>query len=457
MSLTSGTRTVLKPRTTSGLAAAMTVAATLYAAFVAYAAVWTTYQTWVALVVVPVLLLVSVPMLVRAGRRDPDPRFLKLLVIAFVLKVFATVARYLMAFVLYNGTADAKGYDGNGARLAEAYRQGIFDADIGRDLIGTGFVRVATGVLYTFTGQSVFVAYAVFSWLGFWGLYFLYRAFRVALPDCDARRYAMCVLLLPSMMFWPSGLGKEAWMTFGIGLAAYGAALLLSGDRRWILPLALGMTATSMVRPHITAALFAGLAAAYVIGRSARPSTEVTPLARLVAIGCLLAASFVVVHEAADFLGVEEVTVSNVDSAIDDTTEQTATGDSSFRPEKVDSPADFPMAALSVLFRPFLFEARNAQMLVAATESTLLFALFVMAAPRMRGLQSRLRRQPYLLMCIFYSVLFVYAFSNFSNFGILTRERVQVLPFVLVFLALPRPTTIRPGGRAIDHHQGVNA
>jgi hypothetical protein len=42
-------------------------------------------------------------------------------------------------------------------------------------------------------------------------------------------------------------------------------------------------------------------------------------------------------------------------------------------------------------------------------------------------------------VCLAYSAIFVYGFSYFANFGILTRERVQVLPFVLVFLALPHP------------------
>jgi hypothetical protein len=36
-----------------------------------------------------------------------------------------------------------------------------------------------------------------------------------------------------------------------------------------------------------------------------------------------------------------------------------------------------------------------------------------------------------------YSLLFVFGFSTISNFGILARERTQVLPFFLVLLAIP--------------------
>jgi hypothetical protein len=35
--------------------------------------------------------------------------------------------------------------------------------------------------------------------------------------------------------------------------------------------------------------------------------------------------------------------------------------------------------------------------------------------------------------------MFVIAFSSIGNFGILTRQRTQVFPFVLVLLAVPRP------------------
>ncbi len=46
-------------------------------------------------------------------------------------------------------------------------------------------------------------------------------------------------------------------------------------------------------------------------------------------------------------------------------------------------------------------------------------------------------RTPYVLMCVVYSVLFVYGFSAFANFGVLTRQRVQLFPFILVLVCVP--------------------
>lgn len=397
------------------------------------------YDLWGGLVVIPLLVALSVHLIARVSR--DDGWLFKILLAALVLKALATVARYAMAFVVYDGVADANGYHNQGERLSASYREGDFDADLGRDLIGTGFIRALTGALYAFTGPSIYVAYAFYAWLGFWGLYFFYRAFRTALPDGDHRRYAVLVLFLPSMLFWPSGLGKDAWMTFGIGLVALGAARMLSGGSSWLVPLGAGLAATTLVRPHITAALFAGIAVAVVVRRSQRRGTATTPLVRAATVAAVVVVGLLVVGRAAEFLGVEEVSPSGFDEAAQETGEQTAQGGSEFDAQSVNSPIDLPEAAVSVLFRPFIFEADGAAMKMAAAEGMLLLFLLLRSAHRMPGVLVRLRREPYLIVCLVYTILFVYAFSNFANFGILTRQRVQVLPFVLVLMALPLRAT----------------
>jgi len=53
-----------------------------------------------------------------------------------------------------------------------------------------------------------------------------------------------------------------------------------------------------------------------------------------------------------------------------------------------------------------------------------------------------------------YSLLFVFAFSSIANFGILARERTQVLPFFLVLLAVPAARRAseqaQPNDRKVD-------
>jgi hypothetical protein len=96
--------------------------------------------------------------------------------------------------------------------------------------------------------------------------------------------------------------------------------------------------------------------------------------------------------------------------------------------------ADVPAAIGRVLFRPYPTEAHNAQALLSSLEGVALMALLIWRLPRMiRGLSS-LRRRPYLMFSLFFTVGFVTVFSAIFNLGILARQRSQVLPFVLVLL-----------------------
>jgi hypothetical protein len=89
--------------------------------------------------------------------------------------------------------------------------------------------------------------------------------------------------------------------------------------------------------------------------------------------------------------------------------------------------------------------------LLTACEGTLLLLLFLTSLSRLRALPGRLRRQPYVTLCVTFTLAFCFVFSSFQNFGILTRERVQVYPFVLVLQALPvvsaKARSRRPGVR----------
>ena len=103
----------------------------------------------------------------------------------------------------------------------------------------------------------------------------------------------------------------------------------------------------------------------------------------------------------------------------------------------MDSPARAPLAAITVLFRPFVFETDNLQGLLAAIEGT---ALLVFCLARFRwgwaAIRS-LRRQPYVVFCFVYTLLFIVAYSSYANFGLLVRQRVQLYPVFLVLLSIP--------------------
>jgi hypothetical protein len=421
---------------------------TAYAVVLAVGMVRSTYDVWGAMVVGPGLLVVSWPLLVVASRREEDPWIRRLIVVAFCCKLSGALVRWGVALVLYDGVSDAARYDEQGAAIARNLWDGNIAAAIDRPLTGTGFLELLTGIVYTLTGPTLLGGYLVFAWFGFWGLYFFYRAFRTALPGVSYRRYALLVFLLPSMLFWPSGIGKEAWMCLCIGLATFGAARLLTGTPGAVLPLALGFLGSAVVRPHMTGVIFLATVAAFMFRRDAR-RTPLTPLARTGTLVALGVVGVWIAGQAADFFQVDDASVESFTSVRDNTEERQVGGGSAFQAQAVHSPADYPAATLTVLYRPFPWEAGTVQGLATSVEGMLLLGLTLASWPRLRNIWRFRPGRAYAVLCVAYILTFVYAFSTFNNFGLLARQRVLVYPFLLVLLCLPTAKEMRLRGLAV--------
>jgi hypothetical protein len=89
------------------------------------------------------------------------------------------------------------------------------------------------------------------------------------------------------------------------------------------------------------------------------------------------------------------------------------------------------------LFRPFPFEVNSIEALVASAEGTLLLVLLVRGKQRVLSAVRRVRKSGFMAFILLYLVFFVAAYSSFSNFGLLARQRVLALPLLLIVLALP--------------------
>jgi hypothetical protein len=55
-----------------------------------------------------------------------------------------------------------------------------------------------------------------------------------------------------------------------------------------------------------------------------------------------------------------------------------------------------------------------------------------------------MRSGPFIDYAFTFAGLFIIAFSSIGNFGILTRQRVQLYPFVLILLAWPLVARRKP-------------
>lgn len=409
------------------------------------------YDIWGALVIGPILGTLTLPLLRKSVARD-DPTMVTLISAAFVTKMIGGCLRYYLTFKLYGENVDAIGYHGGGSRLALAFWEGNYAqvyAEEVPDLIGTEFIRFTTGLLYIVTGPTMLGGFLVYSLLSFLGLYFFYRALRTAYPEADYRRYAWLLFFLPSLLYWPSSIGKEAWMILTIGLASYGVAMILKHNTLGYPVAGFGLAGAAMVRPHVTALIFASLFFAYMMRRKSWRDSKSGPFGKVIGIGVLLVAGGVVLSSTASFFDVDGANSGSVTTVFERTEAQSGQGGSQFEGTRPFKPQEFPTAFMAVLFRPYLWEAGQPQMLVAALEGTFLMGVFIASWRRWVRLPGLLFRVPYVAYVVAYIAMFVFAFSSIGNFGIMTRQRTQVFPFVLVLLCLP-PPRIDDGDDLVD-------
>lgn len=403
------------------------------------------YNTWGALFMVPVVVGLNVVVMLAVARREVDATITALVALGFGAKMLGVLARYFTAYVLYGGAADAEAYNIYAAEHYFNWRRGIFVWEPSGKT-GTQNLELITTAIYTVIGPSTVTGFVVFGSLAFWGAYLLLRAFRVAFPEGDHRRYAVLVLLLPSLLYWPSSIGKEAWLLLFVGVTALGGARFFQGHTATGLALiALGAVGTVLIRPHVTVLMVAALFVAQLARPTGHASTGIlTKAAGVLVMGV---AAAILVTQSAQFLGIDDLSWQAVSDEITWAGGQTTQGGSAFTPVPLTEPLGVPAAIVTLLFRPFPWEAHNVQLLVQSAEGVLLLVLTIAAWPRLRRLPSLLRANPYLVFALIYALGFIVAFAGFANFGILARQRVLMLPFFLVLLALPAAAPRRAGRR----------
>ncbi len=418
----------------------------LYAGTLAWAFETQSYNVWGSMIVAPLVGAVNIILLWRVSKREDDPWMVGLMGLGLVLKLFGSLARYFTVFVLYNGAGDAASYNRYASYQHVLWRQGyvVWEAD---GKMGTQNLELITTAVYTIIGPAPLAGFLIFASFAYWGVYLLYRAFRIAVPGGHHRLYAALVFLLPSLLFWPSSIGKEAWLMLWLGVLVLGAAKFFTHQPWAFTLMILGAMGTSLIRPHITVLLVASLLVAQLF----RPAGDqaINVLSKAAGIAVLGVAAAILTTQSADFLGIEDLTTQAVTDSIGWASGQTGMGGSAFTPVPLTNPLGVPAAIATLLVRPFPWEARGVTMLAQSVEGLALIALFVKFRSRLVRVPRLLIKNPFVAFAAIYSLVFILAFSGFSNFGIVARQRTLMLPLFLVLLALPLApsavTTVRRG------------
>lgn len=381
-----------------------------------------------AVVILSVLVVLSLALFTSVTRDDTlGSALFTVLFLSFALKLLAAYFRFEVGLL-----ADAFVYDKTGADIAEMLSRGLWpDA---KRIWGTEFLRLTVGIVYFVTGRTLYGITILWAWLALLGMLFFFLAFTTAFPTGNKRLYMLLVFLYPSMLLWTSSLGKDALVIFCLGMTTYGAARVLrQTEIVGVFWFGVGMAGMLMIRPHI-AAVFAAAFAAAMLVRPIRAGV-MTPVIRITGALLVVVVAAGIIQTASGFVGIDDLSSEEVLGFIDVRRERTQRGGSAFEQASPRNPVSMLLFVPTVLLRPFPWETRSVFALLSALEGTLLLLLIIFRRRSIRVAISDTFRNAFLPFVFTYIIIFAFFFSAIGNFGIIARQRVQVLPFVFVLVS----------------------
>ncbi len=394
-----------------------------------------------AIAVMPLLLLATMPLFVWAARTETRFDLAGLLATGLLL-------RFAGSFFRFQNAADATVYHGIGSTLAASFRHFDFAGDVRGRVPGTGGMNFIAGLAEVVTNANEFATFLLFAWLAFIGCFLLYRAFVIALPTADHRRYALLIFLWPTMLFWPSSLGKDSWMIFTLGIGAIGAARVLVRRPGGYTLLAVGTLLGSVVRPHVVLLELVAFALAFLIGRQPDRGGAITPssVGKVAGLVVLLILGAVLVQRFGTLVGSSDLT--DVDSVLAINANAHRSRRFGVLARRSHRSGRLRRSCCHRVVPPVPQRNRWAR-----TDGRGCRSLCAPGALHHRrgGVSStiprRLRTEPYVTLALTYVLMFIFGFGTIANFGILARQRSQLVPFAFVLLSVTAATASQ--GRSV--------
>lgn len=336
------------------------------------------------------------------------------------LALFHFVLGIAYFFTTNNGGGDAWGYWMAGKNMN--YVQFVRDVSGGE---GTEFMRAFNYIPANLLGMSFLSNTMFYSMLGSFGItYFFLVAARSVPYNVIIKGYVLFPLIffLPNLHFWSAGVGKDTTLFLCIGMFTYGLMKPFQRIPLLIIPMILSMA----IRPHITLFLMVGFGLAYVMGG------KVSPFQRFLFSAIMIGIGIAILPSVMEFAKIEEASVEGFDKFA---TGKAAVLSRASTGSAVDiSSYPFPLKVLTFWFRPFFFDVRNLNGLIASLENLAIVIVFVKA---MRTSPiGAFKAAPFVIKgLVIFVVVGTLAFSqSLGNVGIMIRMRNMFLPGLIIYM-----------------------
>lgn len=318
----------------------------------------------------------------------------------------------------------------------------LFPEDFGGLYATTSMCAAVGAVMFVFD-DAQYASFIFMAGATFYGKLASYRGMRLALPGMDPKRVALAMMLIPSVVFWSSGVVKESFAVTGIGLLTLWIARV-AHQSVFASPhlFVIGLPLVGLIKPYLLFPFALAAGAWLLLKRSKSSSAAFKPL---YVIGTSVGVFAVLAGLSSAFPDFSPAKFGESVSTQQELWTQTG-GGSNFSLGNTQATTFSgqmlfaPVALLTVLARPFIFEVRNFTMLIAALETTVLLVWLVQLFRKNTLAQviAAIQRTPPLAYCFVFTMVSGVAIGlATANFGSLSRYRIPMMPFyVLLVLVL---------------------
>lgn len=285
-------------------------------------------------------------------------------------------------------------------------------------------------LLDLFTQGNIWLNLIISAFVAFCGAYFLALAM---LGFCKGRRWVAVIsaFLVPSVVFWSSGMMKECLVMFSLGLLMFSwvslcqkfgvLKLLVVLVSAWFLFLAKFYVLLAMLPGMVVFALPAKFGAKKLLISSVAVFAVVVTL--FFFSGSIFGYDLVytIVRKQHDFINMVNAEASYSGSNIEI---------QELEPTFMGFASCLVPAYINVLFRPFVTEANSFVKLVCCAENVVFLLLFLYMCVRFKPIDEKQIRFVLFTLC-FMLILYALIGMTTPNIGALVRYKIPVMPFLL--------------------------
>lgn len=286
---------------------------------------------------------------------------------------------------------------------------------------------------------TLLVAAATYS-----GIFKLYRLFCYYFPEIsDKLRYT--TLFVPSLLFWGSGILKDTYSLFATCLFVFHLHEGLILKRKPLKNITIALISAILVvklKPYIILSIMPG-ALLWFSFESLKKYKNVlfkyviAPVTFSIFLGVGLVLMSFLQGDLGPYSSLDSI-LQKASATQHDLKQEYNKGNAfdigSFEPTIPGIMSKFPIATLSGLFRPFLWDAKNIVMYVSAIENSiyLVLLLFMVLKTGLFNLIKTISEMPIIFFSFIFAIFFAFSVGlTTANFGSLVRYKIPLIPFLL--------------------------